>query len=106
MGYLMVLLNKVYQTTPEKMHSLLEWLTESCYYQSTRMLSSPTLFDKFLAIVLEIIDRGQSLLYDSDRCAYFHSYRTTILIGTVPVLALRLGPVVWPLGSAPTCPVR
>ena len=54
------------------------------------MLSSPTLFDKFLTIVLEIIQRGQSLLYDSDRCAYFHCYRTTVLIGGVPVLALRL----------------
>ena len=90
LGYLMVLLNKVYQSTPEKMRSLLEWLAESCYYQSTRMLSSPTLFDKFLAIVLEIIQRGQSLLYDSDRSVYFHCYRTTVLIGNVPVLALRL----------------
>jgi hypothetical protein len=89
-GYLMVLLNRVYQGTPEKTRSLLEWLTESCHYQSTRMLSSPTLFDKFLAIVVEFINHGHSLTYDSGRCVYFHCYRTTVLIGDMPVLALRL----------------
>ena len=89
-GYLMVLMNKIYQGSPEKMRSLLEWLTESCHYQSTRMLSSPTLFDKFLALVLDIINRGESLTYDSGRCVYFHCYRTTVLIGNLPVLALRL----------------
>ena len=89
-GYLMVLLNKVYQGSPVKTRSLLEWLTESCHFQSTRMLSSPSLFDKFLALVLETINRGESLTYDSGRCAYFHCYRTTVLIGNVPVLALRL----------------
>ena len=89
-GYLMVLLNRVYQGTPEKTRSLLEWLTESCHYQSTRMLSSPTLFDKFLALVVEFINHGHSLTHDSGRCVYFHCYRTTILIGDMPVLALRL----------------
>jgi hypothetical protein len=90
LGYLMVLLNTVYQSTPNKMRGLLQWLADSCYYQSTRMLSSPTLFDKFLVLVLEIIKRGQSLLYDSDRCAYFHCYRTSVMVGGIPVLALRL----------------
>ena len=41
-------------------------------------------------LVIEIIKRGQSLLYDSDRCAYFHCYRTSVMVGGIPVLALRL----------------
>ena len=89
-GYMMVLLTKVYQGSFEKMHELLEFVAKSCHYQATRMLSSPSIFDKFLTIVLETIARGQSILFDSDQCVYFHCYRTTITIGDEPVLALRL----------------
>ena len=89
-GYSMVLLTKLYQGTPEKMFELLEFVAKSCHYQSTRMLSSPGLFEKFLTLVLEIIQRGQSVQYDSDQCVYFHCYRTTITVGNEPVLCLRL----------------
>ena len=89
-GYMMVLLTKVYQGSYEKMHELLEFVAKSCHYQATRMLGAPGIFDKFLTIVLETIARGQSIHFDSDQCAYFHCYRTTITIGDEPVLALRL----------------
>ena len=89
-GYTMVLLTKLYQGSYEKMHELLEFVAKSCHYQATRMLSSPGLFEKFLSIVLETIARGQSVLYDSDQCVYFHCYRTTITVGDKPVLCLRL----------------
>ena len=89
-GYVMVLLIKLYQGSFEKMHALLEFVAQSCHYQATRMLGTPGIFDKFLAIVLETIARGQSILFDSDQCVYFHCYRTTITVGDEPVLALRL----------------
>lgn len=89
-GYVMLLLIKLYQGSFEKTHALLEFVAQSCHYQATRMLGTPSLFDKFLAIVLETIARGQSILFDSDQCVYFHCYRTTITVGDVPVLALRL----------------
>ena len=89
-GYTMVLLTKLYQGSYEKMHELLEYVARSCHYQATRMLSSPGLFDRFLTIVLETIARGQSVLYDSDQCVYFHCYRTTILVDEQPTLCLRL----------------
>jgi hypothetical protein len=89
-GYVMVLLTKLYQGTPEKLYEALEYVANNCHYQSTRMLSSPGLFERFLEIVLEIIARGQSVLYDSDQCVYFHCYRTTITIGNEPVLCVRL----------------
>jgi hypothetical protein len=89
-GYVMVLLIKLYQGSFEKMHALLEFVAKSCHYQATRMLGTPGIFDKFLAIVLETIARGQSILFDSDQCVYFHCYRTTITVGDQPVLALRL----------------
>ena len=89
-GYAMVLLTKLYQGSYDKMHELLEFVAKSCHYQATRMLSSPSIFDKFLSIVLETIARGQNILFDSDQCVYFHCYRTTITVGGEPVLALRL----------------
>lgn len=90
-GFMMVLLIKVYQGSAEKLFELLQWIAKSCHYQSTRMLSSPSLFDKFLTIVLDIIKRRSSVThYDSDQCAYYHCFRTLVLIDDVPVLALRL----------------